>query len=137
MLYLFTTTSNVAYSAEKILEDFVKEFYTWYITRSIDSDEILEENDDIYKYVHACTVNKLQITYRKGLMFSNYFFQTNGFDPRPGDIPIVTKSVKITETVSIVPVGYHGSDWQTEPYLIVFVENQKGGLRITKVEDIR
>lgn len=127
----FFIAGSSAYGAEQTPEAFVKDFYAWYTAEDKLDKGPPENNDAIYDYVHTCTVNRLRKEYRKGLYFTNYFYQTNGFDSELDPPPTVHKSVKISDTVSLVPVA-HG----TIPYILVFVQKEKGMLRIIKVEDV-
>jgi len=135
MISIFFAGGSPAYCAEQTPEEFVKEFYTWYIAKTLESNGNPEESDEIYNYVHPCTINKLKVENEKGIRDFEYFVTSQDFDPASDAVPVVGKSVKISETVSIVPAGYKDSVFpKGEPYFIVFVEKQKGRLRIIKVE---
>ncbi|MDR2945637.1 MAG: YbjP/YqhG family protein [Candidatus Adiutrix sp.] len=120
----------IAQAAEPGPEDVVRDFYTWYVPLEAGGGAPLN-SEEIYKYVYLPTVSNLRILYSMAMIDWMYFIC--GQEILPGLINdlVVHPAVPITDTVSLVPVG----DSQTKPWILVFVQKEKEGWRITKVED--
>lgn len=130
LIYFYAPANYTAYCAEQTAEALVKEFYAWYIAEDAKDEGIPENNDAIYNYVYICTVNKLRMNYKKGIISFNYFYQSNDFDSKEDTIYVAPKSIKVSDTISIVPIGY-----TKEISMVVFVQHENGQFRIIKVED--
>ena len=116
--------------AEQTPEELVADFYKWY---SADYDTRIDQefDDEIYNYVYACTVNKHRVNMEKGIVYSDYFAKGNALYYDLLKTLRVHKAVRITDEVSVVPVGF-GDEL---PYMIVFVQRENDGWKIIKVED--
>ena len=124
---------RAAYSLEQTPEDFVREFYIWY-SKSLEKDDLPELDDTIYKYVYPCTVNKLRVEFKMGAKDYNYFITGNDNWPELFDYITVGKAVKVSDEVSIVPLGFGETKERSVPRLVVFVQREKDALHIIKVE---
>lgn len=128
MLFLFSSHSYASQSNEDKL---VKEFYVWYIKKCINGENPIH-GDDIYKYVSPCTINNIRIGYLKCFWDADYFTKSQDIWDSWLTGLVVHPATKINDNVSIVPVSFR---WNGELYhhLIVFVQNDNGVSRITKV----
>ncbi len=109
-----------AYAAETGPEDVVREFYT-------DMPDIYSE--EIYKYVYLPTISNLRIANAMSLIDWMYFLCGQEIRPELINDLVVRKAVPVTDTVSLVPVGDSKAPW-----ILVFVQKEKEGWKITKVE---
>ena len=117
-------------------EELVREFYIWY-TNELNKAPLPELNNEIYNYVHPCTVNKLRIEHKMSSTDSNYFIKGNDHWPQLFTYITAGKVVKINDDVSIVPFGFGESKSESAPHLAVFIQKEDGVWRIIKVEDTR
>lgn len=134
--YVFIGPNHVALCLEQTPENLVREFYTWYLD-GMNKMELPELNDEVYKYVYPCTVLRLRIEYETGSKDYNYFIDGNDYWPELSKYITVGKAIKINDTISIVPFGFGETKSRSTPNSIVFVQEEKGILYITKVEHIR
>ena len=110
----------------------VGEFYTWYVATSAASPNLPILDDAIYKFVYPCTVKRCRIDLKKGIVSADYFLQSNDFDPEFYADATPHEPIQLGPEVCMVPLGFRGT--HGEPILIVFVQNDDGELRISKVE---
>ena len=130
IMFFLSIHCSSSYCSEQTPDGFVRDFYNWYIDKQRNEHYFPAEDDSIYKYVHVCTVNRLRINMKKRIAGSDYFLKTNDFEYEYFKRTfMVHKSLKINDSLSIVPVGGE------KPYAIVFVQKTKDGWRIIKVED--
>lgn len=111
-------------------EELVRSFYQWYTNVYSTDKKHPAEHDVIYEYVGPCTVQRCRKDLKKNAMDADYFLRTNGFEPEDAARLVVHKSIKLNEHLAIVPVG------EDKPYILVFVQEEQGKLRIIKEEDI-
>lgn len=132
--YALLPSSSVALDAQWNLEDLVRDFYVWYIETSKDIHNVPTDNNVIYEYVYACTVNKLRIDQKQARIYSDYFLCGNDFSYEEFKKSLIVHNpVSLSDTISLVPVsvGFHIG----KPNILVFVQKTKDGWRIIKVED--
>ena len=123
--------THPAYSKNSPAERCVKEFYTWYIIECVKQDDPLN-NPDIYKYVDHCTVNNIRIFRQRAYFDADYFIKSQDVWEEWLDDMIIHKEVKLTETVSIVPVSFKVTA-DVSHNIIAFVRNENGKFYITKL----
>ena len=127
------------------VESFVQDFYKWYLKQSLSfikqnkSVENLPVFDQaIFKYVCRCTAKRVQFDYNRGVSAddSDYYMRRQDFGKEELENLMVGKSIAVNESLSLVPVSM-GYQKGYNPYLVVFVENTKSGMCISKVESSR
>ncbi len=128
-------STNPTYCFAQTPKNLVRDFYTWYLGELNKFDKLPESSNDIYKYIYPCVVSKLRIEYKMGARSFNYFIQSNDYWPELSLHITTGEAVKINDSVSIVPLGFGETKERSVPRLIVFVQNEKGTLYITKVEE--
>lgn len=130
--------AHPAYSKKNPAEECVKNFYIWYITEDIKPDHRLNDplnNPDIYKYVDHCTVNNIRIFYERAYFDADYFLKSQDVWDKWLEGMIIHKEIKLTETVSIVPVSLNATGGDVSHNIIAFVRNERGNYYITKLVD--
>ena len=123
--------THPAYSKNNSAEQCVKEFYIWYITECVKQDDPLASHD-IYKYVDHCTVNNIRIFYERAYFDADYFIKSQDVWEEWVDGMVIYKEIKLTETVSIVPVSFKITD-DVYNNIVAFVRNENGKYYITKL----
>ena len=123
--------THPAYSKNSPAEECVKDFYTWYIIESEKMNDPLYD-PAIYKYVDHCTVNNIRIFYERDYIDVNYVTKSQDLWIEWIDDMVIHKEVKLTETVSIVPVSFKYTD-DISHNIIAFVRNENGKYYITKL----
>lgn len=109
-------------------EDHVKDFYNWYIRGATK----ITIYSDLTEYVDGCVLSALRTMYNRSYFTADYFTKSQDVWVEWLDEMVVHKEMKITDTVSIVPISFELSkDYQL--HLIVFVRKEMDGWRIIKV----
>ena len=90
------------------------------------------DDDEIYKYVYVCTVKRLRMEHKMGVGDADYFLKSQDFNTEFLKSLSIHNSIKINDTVSIIPIDFGAKN--NFPSLIVFVQNEDRVWRITKVE---
>ena len=127
--------AHPAYSKNSPAEECVKNFYTWYIAECVNQDDPYKDplnNPGIYKYVDHCTVNNIRIFRERAYFDADYFIKSQDVWIEWLDDMIIHKEVKLTETVSIVPVSFKVTA-DVSHNIIAFVRNENGKFYITKL----
>ena len=132
---LFALTQP-AYCNDQTPDNLVRDFYIWYLGELNKSNYSLAVDDEIYKYIHPCVVSKLRIEHKTASRDFDYFIQSNDYWPETSKYITVGKAIKINDEVSIVPLGFEETKEKSAPRLVIFVQNEKGTLYITKVEPV-
>ena len=128
------TIIQPAYCKDQTPEELVRNFYTWYFGELSKFGNLPELDNNVYKYIYPCLVNKLRIEYKTGSRDFNYFTYGNDYWPELSNYITTGAAVKINDEVSIVPLGFGETKERSVPNLIVFVQREKDTLYITKVE---
>ena len=120
------------------VESFVRDFYKWYIKESLTLSNRPVFDQAIFKYVCRCTAKRVQFDYNRGVSAddSDYYMRRQDFGKEELENLMVGKSIAVNESLSLVPVSM-GYQKGYNPYLVVFVENTKSGMCISKVESSR
>ena len=120
------------------VESFVRDFYKWYIKESLILSNEPVFDQKILKYVCRCTARRVQFDYNRGVSAddSDYYMRRQDFGKEELENLMVGKSIAVNESLSLVPVSM-GYQKGYNPYLVVFVENTKSGMCISKVESSR
>ena len=111
-------------------QEFVKEFYEWYIIKHYEIDDILEEKK-LPEYV-----NESLIAYLKRRCSSDlyYFIQFGSSTTVFKECRIVVKdALKMTDDVFVVPVIFKGKKFEST--VIVYVKKVESGFKIASVSD--
>lgn len=135
-VFVLLVYTQQAHAKKNAAEQCVRKFYTWYITEDLKEDAYLNhplDNPDIYKYVYHCTVNNIRIFYARGYFDADYFTKSQDVWDKWLDAMVVHKEIKLTETVSIVPVSFQSRP-DFEPHTIIaFVQKENGRFYVTKL----
>ncbi|BCN09712.1 hypothetical protein RPSD_15970 [Ralstonia solanacearum] len=112
-----------------------KAFYTWYIQQQAKSIYPLTD-DKIYTYVAKSTVDRLREAYRQDKLpgDTDYFTKVQDYDEKDWDQHIDARRPAILDDVAVVPVTFGSRD---KISVVVFLKEQAGSWKITKVEDTR
>ena len=122
--------SPKAADAAQTPQEFVKEFYEWYLIKHYAVDDILEEKK-LSEYVEESLISYLK---RRGPSDIYYFIQHGSSTMAFKDCRIVVKdTLKMTGDVFVVPVTFKGEDF--ERAVIAYVKKVDSGFKIASVSD--
>ena len=126
------------YAHAQDVESFVRDFYKWYLKQSLTTDDRPIFDQAIFKYVCRCTAKRVQFDYNRGVSADDADYYQKGQEILKESLENfrVGKSIAVNESLSLVPVSM-GYQKGYNPYLVVFVENTKSGMCISKVESSR
>lgn len=124
------------------VEAFVQDFYKWYIKQSLSFvkqhhafEDLPVFDEAILKYVCRCTAKRVQFDYKRGVGGDDADYYLKGQDVGRKDLEnlMVGKSISVNESLSLVPVSMSYRK-EYAPYVVVYVEKNKGRMCISKVE---
>ena len=119
-----------AADAAQTPQEFVKEFYEWYIIKHYEIDDILEEKK-LPEYVNESLIAYLK---RRGSSDLYYFIQFGSSTTVFKECRIVVKdALKMTDDVFVVPVTFRGENF--ERAVIAYVKKVDSGFKIASVSD--
>ena len=119
-----------AANAAQTPQEFVKEFYEWYIIKHYEIDDILEEKK-LPEYVNESLIAYLK---RRGSSDLYYFIQFGSSTTVFKECRIVVKdALKMTDDVFVVPVTFKGENF--ERAVIAYVKKVDSGFKIASVSD--
>ena len=119
-----------AANAAQTPQDFVKEFYGWYLSKHYEHKDILEE-EKLPEYVEESLIEYLKV---KPSSYIYYFIQHGSSTIAFKDCLIVLKyTLKMTGDVFVVPVTFKGEDF--ERAVIAYVKKVDSGFKIASVSD--
>ena len=119
-----------AADAAQTPQEFVKEFYEWYIIKHYEIDDILEEKK-LPEYVNESLIAYLK---RRGSSDLYYFIQFGSSTTVFKECRIVVKdALKMTDDVFVVPVTFKGEDF--ERTVIAYVKKNDSVFKIASVSD--
>ena len=111
-------------------QEFVKEFYEWYLIKHYENKEILEEAK-LPEYVEESLIEYLKVKPSSDIY---YFIQHGSSTMAFKDCHIVVKdTLKMTDDVFVVPVTFKGEDF--ERTVIAYVKKVDSGFKIASVSD--
>ena len=125
------------------VESFVRDFYKWYLKQSLSfvkqPQPLFEKlpvfDQDIFKYVCRCTAKRVQFDYNRGVGGNGADYYQKGQEILKESLENfrVGKSIAVNENLSLVPVSMSYRK-EYAPYVVVYVEKNKGHMCISKVE---
>ena len=119
-----------AADAAQTPQEFVKEFYEWYIIKHYEIDDILEEKK-LPEYVNESLIAYLK---RRGSSDLYYFIQFGSSTTVFKECRIVVKdALKMTNDVFVVPVTFKGEKFEST--VIAYVKKVDSVFKITSVSD--
>ena len=119
-----------AANAAQTPQDFVKEFYGWYLSKYYEHKDILEE-EKLPEYVEESLIEYLKVKPSSDIY---YFIQHGSSTMAFKDCRIVVKdTLKMTGDVFVVPVTFKGEDF--ERAVIAYVKKVDSGFKIASVSD--
>ncbi len=119
-----------AANAAQTPQDFVKEFYGWYLSKHYEHKDILEE-EKLPEYVEESLIEYLKVKPSSDIY---YFIQHGSSTMAFKDCRIVVKdTLKMTGDVFVVPVTFKGEDF--ERAVIAYVKKVDSGFKIASVSD--
>ena len=119
-----------AANAAQTPQDFVKEFYGWYLSKHYEHKDILEE-EKLPEYVEESLIEYLKVKPSSDIY---YFIQHGSSTMAFKDCRIVVKdTLKMTGDVFVVPVTFKGADF--ERAVIAYVKKVDSGFKIASVSD--
>ena len=119
-----------AADAAQTPQEFVKEFYEWYLIKHYEIDDILEEKK-LPEYVEESLIEYLKVKPSSDMY---YFIQHGSSTMAFKDCHIVVKdTLKMTDDVFVVPVTFKGEDF--ERTVIAYVKKVESGFKIASVSD--
>ena len=119
-----------AANAAQTPQDFVKEFYGWYLSKHYEHKDILEE-EKLPEYVEESLIEYLKVKPSSDIC---YFIQHGSSTMAFKDCRIVVKdTLKMTGDVFVVPVTFKGEDF--ERAVIAYVKKVDSGFKIASVSD--
>lgn len=116
-------------------EDFVRDFYVWFINAD-KPDRVAEMDNDIYKYVAKPTADRVRADITRGSQPGNVDYFTKVQDYNPDEWKANTTihhAVPLNNGVTIVPATF-GKDEKID--IIVFLKEVQGHWEIIKAEDV-
>ena len=118
-----------AADAAQTPQEFVKEFYEWYIIKHYEQNDILE-NEKLPEYVDDALIAYLK---KKGSS-DLYYFTQMGETLEFKESCIFVKSVlSMADGVFVVPVTFKGKDF--ENYVIVYIKKTESSFKIASISD--
>ncbi|MFT3959159.1 MAG: hypothetical protein QM665_08785 [Desulfovibrio sp.] len=129
MLYLGIVCPKAA-NAVQTPQEFVKEFYEWYLIKHYEHKDILEE-EKLPEYVEESLIEYLKVK----PSYDIYYFIHHGSSTMAfKDCRIVVKdTLKMTDDVFVVPVTFKGENF--ERTVIAYVKKIDSGFKIASVSD--
>ena len=119
-----------AANAAQTPQDFVKEFYGWYLSKHYEHKDILEE-EKLPEYVEESLIEYLKVKPSSDIY---YFIQHGSSTMAFKDCRIVVKdTLKMTDDVFVVPVTFKGENF--ERTVIAYVKKIDSGFKIASVSD--
>ena len=119
-----------AADAAQTPQEFVKEFYGWYLSKHYEHKDILEE-EKLPEYVEESLIEYLKVKPSSDIY---YFIQHGSSTMAFKDCRIVVKdTLKMTGDVFVVPVTFKGEDF--ERAVIAYVKKVDSGFKIASVSD--
>jgi hypothetical protein len=123
------------YCQDNTPENFVKDFYIWYLDKYIKHEKQLND-DAIYKYVDLSLIKKLKIDKKRIVMDFDYFITGQDY---LDEIKIeVYNAIKINDATLVVPVNLWNDikiNPEHLPTVLVFLEKENEKFRIIKVRN--
>ena len=118
-----------AAAAAQTPQEFVKEFYEWYIIKHYEQNDILE-NENLPKYVDESLIAYLK---KKGSS-DLYYFTQMGETLEFKESCIFVKSVlSMADGVFVVPVTFKGKGF--EYYVIAYIKKTESSFKIASISD--
>ena len=112
-------------------QEFVKEFYEWYLIKHYENKDILEE-EKLPEYVEESLVEYLKAKPSSDIY---YFIQHGSSTMAFKDCRIVVKdALKMTDDVFVVPVTFKGEKFENT--VIAYVKKEDSVFKIASVSDI-
>ena len=112
-------------------QEFVKEFYEWYLIKHYENKDILEE-EKLPEYVEESLVEYLKAKPSSDIY---YFIQHGSSTMAFKDCRIVVKdTLKMTDDVFVVPVTFKGEKFEST--VIAYVKKVDSVFKIASVSDI-
>ena len=119
-----------AVEAAQTPQEFVKEFYEWYIIKHYEFQDILE-NEKLPEYVDESLIAYLK---KRGSSDLYYFLQHGSSTSVFKECRIVVKdALKMTDNVFVVPVTFKKEGY--ERVVIAYVKKVESGFKIASVSD--
>ena len=119
-----------AADAAQTPQEFVKEFYEWYIIKHYEIDDILEEKK-LPEYVDESLIAYLK---RRGSSDLYYFIQFGSSTTVFKECRIVVKdALKMTDDIFVVPIVFKGKKFEST--VIAYVKKVESGFKIASVSD--
>ena len=123
--------SPKAADAAQTPQEFVKEFYEWYIIKHYEFQDIFE-NEKLPEYVDESLIAYLK---KRGSSDLYYFLQHGSSTSVFKECRIVVKdALKMTDDVFVVPVTFKGEG--NERAVIAYVKKADSGFKIASVSDV-
>ena len=120
-----------AADAAQTPQEFVKEFYEWYIIKHYEFQDILE-NEKLPEYVDESLIAYLK---KRGSSDLYYFLQHGSSTSVFKECRIVVKdALKMTDDVFVVPVTFKGEKFENT--VIAYVKKEDSVFKIASVSDI-
>ena len=111
-------------------QEFVKEFYEWYLIKHYEHKDIMEE-EKLPEYVEESLIEYIKSKPSSDIY---YFIQHGSSTMAFKDCRIVVKdALKMTDDVFVVPVTFKGEDF--ERTVIAYVKKNDSGFKIASVSD--
>ena len=111
-------------------QEFVKEFYEWYLIKHYENKDILEE-EKLPEYVEESLVEYLKAKPSSDIY---YFIQHGSSTMAFKNCRIVVKdALKMTNDVFVVPVTFKGEKFEST--VIAYVKKVDSGFKIASVSD--
>ena len=111
-------------------QEFVKEFYEWYLIKHYENKDILEE-EKLPEYVEESLIEYLKSKPSSDIY---YFIQHGSSTMAFKDCRIVVKdALKMTDDVFVVPVTFKGEKFEST--VIAYVKKVDSVFKITSVSD--
>lgn len=125
---------QVANAATQQPEEFVRQFYQWYI-QADKADQPVETSDGIYKYVAKATADRIRAEIKRGGLPGDvaYFTKVQDYDPAEWQANMdVHHAVMLTDGVALVAVTFGK---QEKVDVVLFLKQQQDHWQIIKAVD--
>lgn len=118
--------------AEQSPEQFVKEFYSWYLKADTEN-KMPEQSPDIYKYVAKATADRLRDDLRRGTLprDEGYFTKVQDYSAAEWGASTVIHQATVLSDAVLVPVTF---GTKTKIDVILFLKKVGGQWKIIKAD---
>ena len=134
MAVVFSCLSQLSSAAIAPPEEFVRQFYQWYI-QADEGDEGAEASNGIYRFVEKSTADRIRVEMKRGGMSGDvaYFTKVQDYDPQEWKSSLdIHHPVTMSDGVVLVAVTFGK---QEKKDVVLFLKQEQDHWKIIKADD--